>query len=157
MIRGASAPDVAIVGGGIIGCATAAFLAAAGLRVRLHERSSVAAGASGRNSGIVQHPFDPVLAALYRTSLDEYRLLADVADGFSFPARPAGLLYVGRDGPRAARVAAEWTATWPAAGAEVVGRAGLAALEPALAPDLTACRLDIGFPVEPASATHAFA
>ncbi|MBA2381510.1 MAG: FAD-binding oxidoreductase, partial [Chloroflexi bacterium] len=53
----APAPDVAIVGGGIIGTSLAAFLAEAGLTVRLYEREAIAAGASGRNSGIVQHPF----------------------------------------------------------------------------------------------------
>ena len=70
------APDVAIVGGGIIGAASAAFLAAAGARVTLYERSEIAAAASGRNSGVIQHPFDPVLVALYRESLALYRELA---------------------------------------------------------------------------------
>ena len=88
MARRAPAPDVAVIGGGILGTATAAFLAEAGLRVRLYERSAIAAGASGRNSGIVQHPFDPVLADLYRRSLGEYRLLADRSgSAFTFPVR----------------------------------------------------------------------
>ena len=157
MTRAAPAPDVAIIGGGIVGCAAAAFLAQAGLRVRLHERASIAAGASGRNSGIVQQPFDPVLAALYRASLDEYRRLAASSGEFTFPRVPSGLLYVGRDGSLAARIAAEWAAAWPDARAEVVDGARLTALERALAPDLVACRLDIGFPVGPSSATEAFA
>src|SRR5262249_26365883 len=38
-----------------------------------------------------------------------------------------------------------------------VSGADLVALEPALAPDLAACRLAIGYPVEPAAATRAFA
>jgi gamma-glutamylputrescine oxidase len=42
---------VAIVGGGITGCACALSLAEAGLRVRLHEARHVAGGASGRNGG----------------------------------------------------------------------------------------------------------
>jgi glycine/D-amino acid oxidase-like deaminating enzyme len=155
--RGAPAPDIAIIGGGIVGCATAAFLAAAGLRVRVHERSAIAVGASGRNSGIVQHPFDPVLAALYAASLDAYRDLAAEVPTFSIPDEPAGLLYVGRDADRAARVAADWSAAWPGARAEVVAGAGLRTLEPALAPDLVACRLAIGYPVAPAAATRAFA
>ena len=156
MTAGARPVDVAIVGGGILGAATAAFLAEAGLTVRLHERSAIAAGASGRNSGIVQQPYDRVLAALYRASLAEYRTLA-AGGALAFPAEPAGLLYVGRDGLLASRVAAEWSATWPDVRPEVLDGAALTRLEPALAPDLVACRLGIGFPVAPAAATTAFA
>lgn len=43
--------DVAVVGGGVTGCAAALRLAEAGLRVRLHERRRIAEGASGRNGG----------------------------------------------------------------------------------------------------------
>jgi glycine/D-amino acid oxidase-like deaminating enzyme len=153
----ATTPDVAVIGGGIVGTAAASFLAAAGARVRLYERTEIAAGASGRNSGIVQHPFDPVLAGLYRATLAAYRSLADDADGFELPNEPAGLLYVGRDGALAERDAADWAATWPDSRPEVLAGAALTRLEPALAPDLIACRLAIGYPVEPAAATHAFA
>ncbi len=43
--------DVAIVGGGVTGCAAALVLAEAGRRVRLYEAREVAGGASGRNGG----------------------------------------------------------------------------------------------------------
>ncbi|GIU95406.1 MAG: FAD-dependent oxidoreductase [Gaiellaceae bacterium] len=43
--------DVAVVGGGITGCACALALAEAGLRVRLFEARELAGGASGRNGG----------------------------------------------------------------------------------------------------------
>ncbi len=43
--------DVAIVGGGVTGCAAACRLAEAGLRVRVHEARGIAEGASGRNGG----------------------------------------------------------------------------------------------------------
>jgi gamma-glutamylputrescine oxidase len=43
--------EVEVVGGGITGCASALTLAAAGLRVRLHEAREIATGASGRNGG----------------------------------------------------------------------------------------------------------
>jgi len=155
-----SAPlvDVAVIGGGIVGTAIAAFLAEAGLTVRLFERIEIAAGASGRNSGIVQHPFDPVLADLYRRSLAEYRVLASAADGgFPFPSEPAGLLYVGRDSAAARREAASWMEAWPATRAEVIDGPALASLEPTLAPDLVVCRLAVGYPIEPAVATRAFA
>jgi glycine/D-amino acid oxidase-like deaminating enzyme len=146
-----------VIGGGIIGTAAASFLADAGARVRLYERTSIAAGASGRNSGVVQQPFDAVLGELYRVSVNEYRALAAEHGGFSLPERPAGLLYVGRQPAVAERDAEAWSKAWPATRPEVVAGADLRRLEPALAPDLVACRLEIGFPVEPASATHAFA
>src|SRR5436190_21822108 len=43
--------DVAVVGGGVTGCACAYVLASAGLRVRVHEAREIAGGASGRNGG----------------------------------------------------------------------------------------------------------
>jgi len=43
--------EVAVVGGGVTGCACAFALAAAGKRVRLHEAREIAGGASGRNGG----------------------------------------------------------------------------------------------------------
>ena len=155
--QAAPAPDVAVIGGGIVGTAAAAFLAEAGLRVRLYERTEIAAGASGRNSGIVQHPFDPILAELYRASLAEYRALAASDAGFALPDEPAGLLYVGRQSDVARQAAAAWAGAWPESRPEVVSGEELRRLEPALAEDLAACRLAIGYPGEPASATHAFA
>ena len=81
------ASDVAVIGGGIAGCATAALLAEAGATVTLFEREAIGAGASGRNSGIVQHPMDPALAALYEDSLALY---ASSGTGSSCrPSRPA--------------------------------------------------------------------
>ncbi len=154
------APDVAIVGGGIIGAASAAFLAAAGVRVTLYERSEIAAAASGRNSGVVQHPFDPVLVPLYRESLALYRELAAASAGeFRLGDEPAGLLMIGPAEAATAtgEIASAWADTYPDAGPELVAGQGLRDLEPALAPDLVACRLAIGYPVAPASATRAFA
>ncbi len=157
LANGTVAPDVAIIGGGIVGAAAAAFLAEAGVRVRLYERSAIAAGASGRNSGIVQHPFDPVLAGLYRTSLDAYRELATADVGFDLPAEPSGLLYVGRDPEVARREADAWREAWPATRPATLSGPDLHRLEPGLAEVLAACRLEIGYPVAPAAATHGYA
>jgi len=44
------ADHVAIIGGGIIGCAAAAFLTEAGANVEVYEREEVGAAASGRNA-----------------------------------------------------------------------------------------------------------
>lgn len=145
--------DVAIIGGGIVGTATAAFLAEAGARVILLERTAIGAGASGRNSGVVQHPSDPVLVELYRESLAIYRDL----EGFDLPASPAGLLYLGLEPAPVAALARELAVAQPELRAEYLGPGDAARLEPCLAADVAACRLDIGFPVPPAAATRAFA
>lgn len=45
--------DVIVIGGGIVGCATAYFLAREGLRPLVLERTEVAAEASGANAGLI--------------------------------------------------------------------------------------------------------
>ena len=50
-VRLSGAPDVAVIGGGVTGCASALALAEGGLRVVLHEAREIAGGASGRNGG----------------------------------------------------------------------------------------------------------
>ena len=149
-----SAPaDVAIIGGGIVGCAAAAFLAEAGARVDLYERDEVAAAASGRNSGSVQHPFDPVLRDLHAETLRHYRELTD----FELPAEAAGVLILARERavlePSVAEVARECPELAPA----LLGPEELRRVEPAVGPGLWGCRLDTGYPVRPAGATRAFA
>ncbi len=52
-LEGDATADVAIVGGGIAGIASAYFLATAGARVVVLERRGVAEGASGRNAGFL--------------------------------------------------------------------------------------------------------
>lgn len=148
-----TAPDVAVIGGGIVGTAAAAFLAEAGARVTLYERSAIGAGASGRNSGVVQHPSDPVLAALYRDSVRLYREL----EGFDLPDEPAGLLYVGLDADVVRALADELALERDGPSATYLEPGEAALLEPALALDVAACRLAIGYPVPPAAATRAFA
>ena len=150
--------DIAIVGGGIVGTASATFLARAGARVTLYERSAIAAGASGRNSGVIQHPHDPVLASLYLASLAAYRELDIASHGaLALDPEPVGLLHVGRDLRVVDAMSDAWRATYPATRPEVVTGDELRRLEPALADDLVACRLRIGYPVAPAAATLAFA
>ncbi len=151
-------PDVVVIGGGIVGTAAAVVLAEAGAVVTLVERTGIGAGASGRNSGVVQHPFDRALRDLHLESVAAYRGLAADADlGFAFPAEPAGLLLVGLDpgGPR--RVTADLAATWPELRPTFLDVAALSRLEPALAADVSACRLELGYPVPPAAATRAMA
>jgi glycine/D-amino acid oxidase-like deaminating enzyme len=151
--------DVVVIGGGIVGVSTAAHLAEIGRQVTLVERETIGAGASGRNSGVVQHPFDPVLVALHLETVALYRRLADTptAAGFRLPAEPAGLLSVTHDEDAAAAFAAHIEATHPTLGAAYLDPAAARDVEPALAPGVAACRLDIGYPVGPLAATTAYA
>ncbi len=151
-------PDVAIIGGGIVGTAAAALLAEAGASVALFERAEIAAAASGRNSGVVQHPIEPVLGALYEETLGHYRALQEEVGGtFRLPDEPAGLLLVSEDGEHARRHATALLASHPELDPAYLEGDALREVEPALADGLAACRLAVGYPVPPAAATRAFA
>jgi glycine/D-amino acid oxidase-like deaminating enzyme len=147
-----------VIGGGIIGCAAAAILADRGASVTLVEATAIGAGASGRNLGAIQHPFDPVLAPLYAESLTRYRALVGTTDvAFAVGRVPAGLLLLNRDPDAAARQAERLRAAVPELDPRLLGPEEVAAAEPSLAPGLAAIRLSTGFPVPPASATAAWA
>jgi glycine/D-amino acid oxidase-like deaminating enzyme len=150
-------PDVAVVGGGIVGVATAAFLAEAGARVILYEMEGLAAGASGANSGVVQHPFDPVLVPLYDATVELYRALSGADAGFRLADEPAGLLLVSHRPAVVRRLAASLAASLPQLKPEVVEGPALRALEPSIATDVSACRVAIGYPVPPSASTYAYA
>ena len=149
--------DVVIIGGGIVGTAAAAFLAEAGARVTLVERDGLASGASGANSGVVQHPFDPILAGLYRETLGLYRDLAAADVGFRIGAEPAGLLYVSADEAAVRHVDRSLAEAFPTLDRVVAEGPDLRAIEPAVAPGMWGCRVGIGYPVAPASSTYAYA
>ena len=149
--------DVVVIGGGIVGAAAAAFLARDGTRVILVEREGLASGASGANSGVVQHPFDPALERLYEETIALYRELSTLGAGFELPDGPAGMLFLSPDEAIVRRQASSIAASFRSLRTEVLGGAALRALEPTLAPDLWACRVEIGYPVQPAGSTYAYA
>jgi D-amino-acid dehydrogenase len=153
--------DVVVVGGGIVGTSAAAFLAEADARVVLVERERIGAAASGRNSGFIQDPFDPTLASLHAESVDHYRRLTDDSRGsahaFALPDEPAGLLVVSTDPTAIEQIVRDLAATVPHMSPAFVSGPELRRLEPALAPEVVACRLGIGYPVRPASAVEAYA
>ncbi len=148
-------PDLLIVGGGIIGCSAAAFAAERGASVVLVEATEIGAGASGRNSGVVQHPFDPVLAPLHEATLEHYRALAD--GGFAFPAEPAGLLLLTDDAAAGHARVAELNASEPSLAAAFLDEPALRQREPMLAGGLSAVLLATGYPIPPHAATQAMA
>jgi Glycine/D-amino acid oxidases (deaminating) len=145
--------DVIVIGGGIVGTAAAAFLAEAGAHVTLFDREGLASGASGANSGVIQHPLDPILVPLYRETVALYRDLSGLDAGFRLPDQQAGMLFLSRERSAVEQMAAHF----PDLATEIVTGADLQALEPTLAPDLVACRVPIAYPVPPSTSTYAYA
>lgn len=65
--------DVIVVGGGIIGCATALELSRRGVKVAVLEKGSLASGSTGKSSAIVrQHYSNEVTARMARWGLDVF-------------------------------------------------------------------------------------
>lgn len=134
--------DVTVIGAGIIGCSAAAFLAERGAEVVVFDTTGIAAGASGRNSGVLQHPLDPALGDLHAETLLLYREL----DGFQLKPDPDGILLLG---------ATTTDGLPPEVDPQLVEDA--AQLEPVLKPGIPAVRVNTGFVVGPRAATEAWA
>lgn len=66
-----------MVGGGVVGCATAYQLARAGLEVTLIERDAIAAHASGRNAGNL-NPLHGTPPALVPFALEAFRIHSEI-------------------------------------------------------------------------------
>jgi gamma-glutamylputrescine oxidase len=67
-LQGIHETEVAIIGAGITGVATALWLARAGINVRVLEARNIAAGASGRNGGFISYG----TTALYTNIIQRY-------------------------------------------------------------------------------------
>lgn len=152
------AADVIVVGGGVIGCACARELAGRGLEVLVLERAELAAGASGRNQGLLLPGLEPHAGPLFREAVAGYRRLA-AESGVDFDLRPVGHLLLAADEATLAS-AKEQAGAMAAAGfaVEELDPAGLVAVEPSLAPDLAGgFRSTDGYALDPAGATLAWA
>jgi glycine oxidase len=129
-------PDVLVVGGGIIGLATAYFLAERGAKVQVIEAESLASGASGANAGgIWPNDQGPSHSAGFQElsflSRDLWGRLS-LKSGFDFDWRVNGFLNVNTEKFRPS--AAECAAKYQSEGYTVhaVDRGQIAMLEPQL-------------------------
>ena len=66
-LRGPHTADVAIIGGGLAGCATAYACAQAGLKAMVVESGRIGQGSSGRNAGLLLPEPGPAFATIERT------------------------------------------------------------------------------------------
>ncbi len=144
--------DVAIIGAGIVGCATAYFLAREGVAVTVLDPAGIAAGASGRNNGLIEHPYDAATVALFNETV---AFLQDTL-GEAMPAQPVGTLLVAESESDAGAIVAHY-ASFPELRPQLLTPLEARAAEPLLAPDLWGCLLATGYPISPADATRAVA
>ncbi len=152
--------DIAIIGGGIIGCTCAWFLAREGLRVVVFERSHIAAEASGASAGFIDYA-----EGLSRGTLDfaqaSIGLLCEAAEELAdFELTLEGCLTLAVSEKELPRLRERYEAG-RAAGlrVELLDGPAARALEPSLSAQTVLSALyqrDAGH-VDPARMTHAFA
>ena len=136
-----SAPDVAIVGGGVIGCAAAWYLARAGMRVELFERGALGGEATAASAGILAPlaesvspgPFVELALAGLRAFHEDIPALQEES-GLDPEYRAAGVLRLAADETdvRALQAAAAWQAN-AALDLRWLGPHQVSSLEPRLA------------------------
>jgi glycine/D-amino acid oxidase-like deaminating enzyme len=99
--------DVVIIGGGIIGCSAAYFLARQGVSVALFEKGRIAGEQSGRNWGWVrQQGRSPIELPLMIRSLRDWRELSgELGEDLGF--RQGGSLYLAENSAQLAELG-EW-------------------------------------------------
>jgi len=143
---------VTVLGAGVVGCATAWFLAREGANVTVVDPVGIGAGASGRNSGLIEHPYDLATEALYGETVG---LLHDVL-GDALVAEPAGLLLLARDEREAQAMVSRYQA-FDQLEPMLLDPDQTQTAESLLAPGLWSCVLRTGYPVRPLEATSAIA
>jgi glycine oxidase len=160
-----AAPDVAVVGGGVIGCAAAWYLARAGARVALYERGALAGEATAASAGILAPlaesvapgPFAELALAGLRAFAEDIDALRDDS-GLDPEYRVSGVVRLATDEAAAAhlRQAAVWQAG-TALDLRWLEPRQVAALEPGLAPCAGALLSSLEGHVNPPRLTAALA
>ena len=108
-------PDVVVIGGGVIGCSIAYYLALAGVRVMVLERDGIASGASGVAAGMLAPQVeafsdDAFFALTLRGRADHAPLADSLRDdvGLDVEYRATGVLRVARDEAERAELQRRW-------------------------------------------------
>jgi len=98
--------DVAIIGGGIVGCSAAYYLARGGVSAAVFEKGRIAGEQSGRNWGWVrQQCRSPVELPLMMQSIERWKALpGELGEDIGF--RQGGTLYLAEDGAQLEELAA---------------------------------------------------
>ena len=146
------AGDVVIVGAGIVGCSTAYFLASAGVGVTVVDPAGVAAGASGRNNGLIEHPYDDPSTPLFHESVGIMREWL----GEAMPAAPVGALLLADDESAAGELLDHYS-RFPELEPVLLDPRLVRREEPLLADGLWGCLLQTGYSISPLEATTAVA
>jgi glycerol-3-phosphate dehydrogenase len=126
--------DVAVIGGGVVGCAVLRELSRYDLRLLLLERESdLAEGISKGNSGVIHAGFNvPARSLKARTNVAGMRLVYELASTLGVPHRKTGKLVVAladEDKPRLDELKAEGDRSG-VPGLEIVDEAAIRRLEP---------------------------
>jgi glycine oxidase len=144
-------PDVIVVGGGVIGCATAFYLAREGARVTVLERGEVSGEASGAAAGILASLSDhgerpPFFHRLCDDSLSLFdELLPVLAEtGIDVRHRSAGLLEVALTDRETAALKQQFEARKGQPGVRWLDGTQARSLEPGLSPMTLAAILTPG-------------
>jgi len=91
--------EVVVIGGGIVGVASAYYLSRRGIRVLLVEKGSIAGEASGRNGGHLSPTIDGAWAPLAKLALDTWPELVQEIEGPTEFCRAGGLYVIVADDP----------------------------------------------------------
>ena len=138
-----SPPDVVIVGGGIVGIATAYYLAHAGIRSTVIERDAIASHASGfayggLSGGIPNgpQPNHPAIVEGMRLHRELAQSLAEETDvDIQFQDRPALKLALSDDEATTLRQHLDWQQAQPGYRVQWLDAAAARSLEPRISPD----------------------
>ncbi len=135
-----------------MGSSTAYFIAREGVSVTVLDSGGIAAGASGRNNGLVEHPYDVHSVPLF----DETVAFLHEVLGDAMPARPVGALLLADD-EAAAQKLLDHYAQFPELEPALLTPEQARAEEPLLGDRLWGCMLQTGYPISPLEATQAVA